>query len=237
MQKRTSAFVISGAVILAAGLVAVIAAPHIYRSVFATAEVAPPTLRADDTTLEAMSGGPIDPAALTGTWNFVSGSTVGYRVDEELQGAPVTVVGTSTAVEGNAQIDGLTLTEAEVRIDVTTLATDSESRDNYFRETTMRADEYPTATFVLTEPATISAAPGAGEIVKQQLVGELTMAGSTAEVTLTAQVRTDGVRAEIVGKIPVTFADFGITAPSLGGFVTVEETGLIEFDLLAELSQ
>ena len=60
------------------------------------------------------------------------------------------------------------------------------------------------------------------------VTGELTLAGVTRPVqTEIAAVRTaEGV--DVSGSVPVTFADHGIDAPSLG-FVRVEDQGAVEF--------
>jgi hypothetical protein len=41
---------------------------------------------------------------------------------------------------------------------------------------------------------------------------------------------------QVIGSVPVTFADFGVEAPSLG-FVTVEDEGSIEFSLQLQPEQ
>ena len=61
--------------------------------------------------------------------------------------------------------------------------------------------------------------------------GDPTIHGQTNSVTvpLTAQRTTDGFRTS--GSIPVTFADYGVDAPNVGG-ITVEDEGNIEFLLV-----
>ena len=98
----------------------------------------------------------------------------------------------------------------------------------------------PTATFTLTSPLTIDSVPASGEVTEQTLSGDLTLAGVTKPVSVTVQLRAlaassggnDGT-VEIAGQIPITFADFGMTAPNLG-FVSVEPTGTVEFSLSLE---
>jgi len=45
------------------------------------------------------------------------------------------------------------------------------------------------------------------------------------------QVQRTGDTFEVVGSIPVTFADYDVGNPSFG-FVTTEDNGLLEFDLV-----
>jgi polyisoprenoid-binding protein YceI len=91
----------------------------------------------------------------------------------------------------------------------------------------MEVDTYPTATFTLTDPIE-AAVPADGEVQTVQATGELTMHGvtQTVEVPLQAALSGDGV--QVSGSIPITFSDYGVTAPSLG-FVEVEDQGTVEF--------
>src|SRR5690606_15993674 len=168
---------------------------------------------------------PDDVASYTGTLTVAEGSTAGYQVDEVLQGEDVTVRGSTDQVTGTLEIAQGTLESAEIEVDMASVATDSGNRDAYFRDTALETDQFPTATFVLTSPVELEA--GASTAT---LSGDLTVHGVTQAVSLEAQIAVEGDRAEVVGSIPVTFSDFGVTAPSLG-FVKVEDTGSIEVDL------
>jgi polyisoprenoid-binding protein YceI len=184
----------------------------------------------DAPTLDAASVAPVDAAALSGTWAVADGSFAGYRVDEVLSGQDVTVTGRTERVDGSVTLDGGTVTDAEIVVDMASVATDEPPRDAYFRSEALATGTYPTATFTLTEPAQVAAGATAVD-----LVGDLTVHGVTQQVTVAAEVAAevagDGADAvQVVGSVPVTFADFGVEAPSLG-FVTVEEQGAVEFSL------
>jgi hypothetical protein len=56
----------------------------------------------------------------------------------------------------------------------------------------------------------------------------LTAAGATRPVQVQPAVVRTPAGVDISGSIPVTFADHGIEAPSLG-FVRVEDAGSVEF--------
>ena len=161
-----------------------------------------------------------------GTWSVAEGSSAGYRVDEVLNGADVTVAGTTEEVDGTLAVDGGDLTEAEVTVDVASITTDSDRRDSYFRENVMDVGSNPTATFVVDGPVDLPELTGTPVTVP--VTGELTLAGTTqpVEAALSAVRTADGV--DVSGAIPVTFADFGVQAPDLG-FVSVEDEGSVEF--------
>lgn len=166
--------------------------------------------------------------ATDGTWTIGSGSSAGYRVDEVLNGADVTVVGTTDQVSGSLEVSGGDLTSAEVDVDVASIATDSGRRDSYFRDSVMEVGTHPTATFAVDQAVDLPELTGTPVTVP--VAGSLTVHGVTQQVTVDLSVvRTaDGVQAS--GSIPVTFADYGVTAPDLG-FVSVQDTGSIEFFL------
>ncbi|WP_246454269.1 YceI family protein [Leucobacter denitrificans] len=151
-----------------------------------------------------------------------------------LRGTDVTVTGRTSEVTGSLEIsdDGLTLETAEFTVDVASIATDQSQRDSYFRDSAIRVSENPEAGFVLTSPVTVDALPEAGEIVELEITGDLSIAGETNAVTTVVQVRSDGSTTELAGSIPITFADYGVEAPSLG-FVKVEDNGFVEFQLVA----
>jgi polyisoprenoid-binding protein YceI len=78
-----------------------------------------------------------------GTWTIdaASGSLAdgsstyaGYRVQEELSGIGAnTAVGRTQNVTGSMTIDGTTITDLEITVDMTTLASDDDRRDNSLR--------------------------------------------------------------------------------------------------------
>ena len=227
MQKRTIVTIsIIAGVALLGGTAAAVAGPIIYRDVIVGEQEAAPSV----TAAPSSSASPIDPAALSGTWVVADGSYAGYRVDEVLNGTDVTVVGRTDEVTGSFTVDDLTLTDAEITVDVDSIATDAEGRDAYFRDVALRTSEFPTATFVLMEPVTTASAPVIGEVQTVTASGELTIAGVTRTVTVEVLAVLNASNGQVAGSIPITFADFGVVAPNLG-FVSVEPEGFVEFSL------
>jgi hypothetical protein len=51
-------------------------------------------------------------------------------------------------------------------------------------------------------------------------------------VTLPLEGRWDGETVQVIGKIPIKFADYNITPPNIGGFVTVADNGRMEIQLI-----
>jgi polyisoprenoid-binding protein YceI len=227
VKKRTvvTLSIVAGVVLL--GGTAAVAGPIVYRDlIVGPAESAPSVTAAPSTGTDSIT----EAADLTGTWAVSGDSFAGYRVDEVLNGTDVTVVGRTEEVSGTLTVGGLTLTDAEITVDVGSIATDEGARDSYFRESALRISEYPTATFALTGSITAAEPPVAGEVQTLSATGDLTIAGVTRTVDVELEAVFDGEGGQVAGSIPITFADFGVEAPNLG-FVSVEPDGFVEFSL------
>lgn len=174
-------------------------------------------------------------SASTGTWTVASGSQAGYRVRETLAfvGAPSDAVGRTSSVHGTVTIAGsgsnLSVSAASLTVDVNTLTSDRAMRDQRIHSTGLQSDRYPTATFVLNNPFALPADASNGQAVTVSAVGQLTIHGVTQTVTIPIQARLNGSRIQLVGSITFPFSEFGMTPPSIGGFVSVQDNATMEF--------
>ena len=137
------------------------------------------------------------------------------------------VTGTITVVEtaGGAQ-----LTAGEIDIDTTTITSDEDRRDNRLRSEGLQTDQFPTATFVLTQPVDVPAAAVAGTATDVTLVGDLTLHGVTKAVEIPAQAQLTNGQIQVAGSLTFPLADFDITAPNVGGFIiSIADEGALEF--------
>lgn len=173
------------------------------------------------------------PAGFDGDWAPTDASEFGYRVDEVIAGANVTAVGRSNEIDGLLTIDGTTATVVDVEVLVESIRSDDALRDAQFRGRIMSADEFPTATFQLTEPIEFGTIPTGDEQITATATGELTLRGVTNPVEFDVTAQTTGGRIGVLGSIPVVFADYGIDNPSFGA-ISVEDDGLVEFVLVFE---
>jgi polyisoprenoid-binding protein YceI len=176
-----------------------------------------------------------------GTWTVTSGSQAGYRVREQLASlpAPSDAVGRTSAVTGTMTIaqsaSGYTVTTASFTVDVSKLTSDQSRRDQRIHSQGLESDRYPTATFQLTTPIAVVADAAGGQTIHVSATGLLTLHGVTTTVTIPIDARLAGSKIELVGSITFPFSQFGMTPPSIGGFVTVQENATMEFQL--ELAQ
>jgi polyisoprenoid-binding protein YceI len=180
--------------------------------------------------------------SLAGTYSVGSGSVVGYRVNEVLLGQSTTAVGRTTSVTGHLTIAGTTATAATATaatfsVPMATVHSDKSQRDAQFDGRIMDVAQYPTGTFTLTSPIDLAPLPATGVIKSYTATGKLTLHGATRTVTFTltaerSTAKDGGAQIEVVGHIPVLFSDYNVQNPSVGGFVTTQDDGLLEFLLI-----
>jgi polyisoprenoid-binding protein YceI len=174
---------------------------------------------------------------LAGQWNVGNGSVVGYRVREQLAflSAPSDAVGRTSQVAGSATLSGsagaLTLNAAAFKADVTSLSSDRRQRDQRIHSIGLQSDRFPTATFTLSQPVSLPANATTGATLSLDLVGDLGLHGATKRVTIPVQAHLSGGVIEVVGSLTFPWGDFGMTAPSIGGIVSVTDRATLEFDL------
>ena len=198
---------------------------------------------ADDDAGEATEATPDFDGDVNGRWivddeigdfdfETASGSFAGFRVDEELTIGEVVAVGRSGGVSGSLTIEANQLVAAELTVDMTTIVSNDSRREGAIRGA-VGASTHPTATFVLTEPVALPAGLATGETVAVDAVGDLTVNGVTNSTTFTinALVRDDGFGV-ITGSTNIVFEDFDVTAPSAAIVVSVDDNGIVEFQLI-----
>ena len=154
-------------------------------------------------------------------------------MDEVLAGVNVTAVGRSNEITGLLTIDGTEATTVDIEVQIANIVSDDSRRDGQFTGRIMNADEFPTATFSLTEPIDFGVVPEGGTQVTVDATGDLTLRGTTNAVTFEITAEASGDRIGVLGNIPVVFADYGIPNPSPSTELT-EDNGLLEFVLVFE---
>ena len=192
-----------------------------------------PEPRAEIVETETTTGGELD-----GTYTIVTGppetSTFdGYRVTEQLVSAVIEqeTTGRTPDVTGTFTISGDTVDQVNLTANLLNLQSDNGQRDNTIRTRGLESERFPEATFVLTEPIELPAAPEVGETVTATAIGDLTLHGVTRSVRIAVEGRWDGALIQVVGNLPIVFADYDMETPNIGGFVTVKDEGEMEFQI------
>src|SRR5262249_21327792 len=154
MRKRWIWWLGGGIVVV---IIALIAGPFIY--IHFIESDPPPKLQVTPGTSPSNSASPAASdstndasAPLAGTWKVGSGSQAGYRVKEVLFGQDNTAVGRTSNVTGSVTISGTNVTKADITVDLTSVTSDNDRRDNQFNGRIMDPAQFPTATFTLTSP-------------------------------------------------------------------------------------
>ncbi len=172
-------------------------------------------------------------SATADAWTATDESQVGYRVKEILFGVDTEGVGRTNQVTGSLTIDATQVTDAEFVVDVASIESNESRRDNQFRGRIMSTDEFPTATFTLTEPIELGVESDEGATVETTATGDLTLRGVTKPATFDVSAKQENGRIGVLGTILVVFADYGIANPSVSG-ITTEDNGQLEFVLVFE---
>jgi polyisoprenoid-binding protein YceI len=219
-------------VTVAALVVLGVAGPFVYIHFFGGSTPAALSLSPSGTPSSTQTAGTEASGPVTGTWTVVSGSAVGYRVNEVLLGQSATAVGRTSTITGHLTIAGTAVTAGTFSVPMATIHSDKSQRDAQFDGRIMDVAQYPAGTFTLTSPIELAPLPASGVIRDYIAHGRLMLHGTTRAVTFTLTAEIKLGRIEVAGDIPVLFADYNIQNPSFAGFVTTQDHGLLEFLLI-----
>lgn len=203
---------------------------------------APPPVALDDAIAAATSTtNGTDPTAgseavvIDGRWIVAAGgdSFAGYRVQEELARIGFTeAAGRTDRVEASLTIADGAVTAVDVTVDMRTLESDDARRDGALRSQALETDDFPTASFTLTAPIELPEAAAAGEPFSLTAVGDLTLHGVTRSLDLALDAQLVGDTIVVVGSAEILFADYDIDQPVSMALLSVDDHGLMEFQLL-----
>jgi polyisoprenoid-binding protein YceI len=238
MATKKRRRLIVGAVVLAVVIVlAAVLAPYIYIHFIegpAPAKLELPTSSAT-TTSSASQGSASTTSSLDGTWNVGSGSQAGYRVQEVLVGQNATAVGRTTKIWGSMTIADSAVTKATFTVDMASVVSDQSQRNARFDGSIMDVSQYPTASLTLSTPIDLGTIPADGAVEHYNAVGDLDMHGVTKSVSFPVTAERVGSEIDVLADIPITFSEWNIANPSVGGFVTTANSGTLE--VLVHLTQ
>jgi len=187
---------------------------------------------AEQTTTSGSGGGE---ASADGTWTVETGPEVfvGYRVQELFAGETLKkdAVGRTPVVTGTIMVAGSTVGSGSVTADLTRLASDQSRRDDAIRTRGLETNEFPKATFTITEPIDLGERPVVGKQYTVTARGDLTLHGVTRPVDVEVDARWNGDTIDVAGRAPIVLADYGIEPPDVLGRLEVDDRGVMEFQL------
>ena len=172
---------------------------------------------------------------ISGDWKLIAESQVGYRIKERIALKTFETVGRSSEVTGSLKILDSQITQTTFKVDMKTFQSDSGGRDAQFNGRIMDTEKYPTANFVLTEPITLVEKPLNGLTIKNAATGNLTIRGTTKEVTLPLSSTLQNSVITVIGQIQIQFDEWKIPNPSVPlVFIYTEPNCILEFSLKFE---
>jgi polyisoprenoid-binding protein YceI len=224
-------------------LLAVIAFLLIYFVLFPTSSPKPFKLTpARTAATSTASGAPATTGAsaagaLSGSWRISSGSLAGYRVREKLAFLPAQsdAVGRTSQITGEAVLSEaagrVTISQASFAVAVNTLTSDRSMRDEKIHQIGLESDRFPTATFALAAPLHLTRRALEGHVAHISASGIFLIHGVSKTETLPLELSLSSSTLEAAGSLTFPWSEFGMTAPSVGGFVNVTGKATLEFDL------
>lgn len=172
---------------------------------------------------------------ISGGWKLIAESQVGYRIKERIALKTFETVGRSSEVTGSLKILDSQITQTTFEVDMKTFQSDSGGRDAQFNGRIMDTEKYPTANFVLTEPITLVEKPINGLTTKNAATGNLTIRGTTKEVTIPLSSTLQNSVITVIGQIQIQFDEWKIPNPSVPlVFIYTEPNCILEFSLKFE---
>ena len=188
----------------------------------------------DDSNVDGVEGAWVVDTS-QGTFDFsesATGTYVGFRVDEEhtILGS-ITAVGRTPDVSGEITIEGTSLEAAAFTAGLDEITTDQSLRDNRVQGA-LGTDEFPDATFVLTEAVDLGEAAADGGPVTVTAAGDLTIKGVTQPISIELQAQVTGSTLVVVGSTQITFADWGVEVPTAPVVASADDFGILEVQLL-----
>lgn len=170
----------------------------------------------------------------SGDFDFESatGTFAGFRIDEELASiGSTTAVGRTGDVSGSFTIEGDQVTEGSFEVDMTTITTNESRRDDRVQDA-LETGEFPTATFVLTEPIDLPDGAADGESISVTATGDLTVHGVTRSVEFPMEAQLVDGTVVLVGSIDQTLADYEVEEPSSPVVLGISDDFTLELQFL-----
>ena len=214
----------------------IIVAGILYAAHFASTVILPHTAPGAATVTDT----PISSSGLR-TFHIVPAqTTASYSVYENLifQNKPNNdAVGTTHSVQGSFKMrTGASplVAAMNIRVDLRTLLSDQSRRDHYIQQNTLQTDTYPYATFVSVSTQSLPASYSDGQTVHFQLVGNLTMHGTTNKEVFDVQGKVVGNTITGTATSTIYMTDFGMQPPNLANIAIAQNKVLITLTFTAK---
>jgi polyisoprenoid-binding protein YceI len=161
------------------------------------------------------------------------------RVREQLVGVtlPSDAVLTATGAKGSFGLnsDGTFASGSKITFEISTLSSDERNRDDFVKRDTLRVSQFPTAEFAPTKTTGLTAPLPASGTFTFTLTGNMTIRGTTKEVTFDVTAKREGsdLTATATANPSWKFGDFGMTAPRSFSVLSIVDEIRATIDIVA----
>lgn len=163
-----------------------------------------------------------------------------FIIDEVLNNAPKTVIGTTDQIAGELAIDPQDPTQTRIgviQVNARTLITDNDFRNRAIKNQILETDQYEFVTFTPTEIIGLPESGAVGEAYSFQIVGDLTIRDVTKRVTFdVTATAASAARLEGTATTTINYADYGIAIPSVRQVASVAEQVQLALNFVAVAS-
>src|SRR5438309_311997 len=180
------------------------------------------------------------PATGLQTFQIVSAQTTAtYSVYENLifQNKPNNdAIGTTHSVQGTFKIRTGTsplVASMNITVDLSTLQSDAQRRDDFIKHNSLQTDTYPNATFVSVSTQGSPSSYTDGQAVHFQLTGNLTMHGKTNKEVFDVQGKVVGKTITGTATSTIYMSDFGIEPPNLANIAIAQNKVVVTLNFTA----
>ena len=164
-----------------------------------------------------------------------TGNAARYRIREQLVGLdlPNDAVGETSGVTGTIAADAkgnIIVSESRFTVDVSTLKSDKDRRDNFVRRRVLETEANPRVTFVPKSVKGVTLPLPTSGRRSFEIAGDLTVKGKTRPAVWKVDAQFAGDRVTGAATTSFTFADYGIDQPRVPVVLSVDETIKLELD-------
>lgn len=172
---------------------------------------------------------------INGLWiyNNHSNSLIGYRINEQFAGDTIskTAVGRTKDFGVEVLIEDKKIISSNINVNLDSLKSDSNRRDEKIKSDSLETEKFPTASLLTTKPIDLSSVKK-NEKFQKKLNAILTLHGVQKNVEVDVEGLWDDSGVKLAGRLTIKLKDYNIVPPTIAGFVTVEDVGEIEFQIL-----
>jgi polyisoprenoid-binding protein YceI len=177
------------------------------------------------------------PATTAGALKLVvapTGNEVRYRIREQLVRLPLPndAIGKTASVSGGITLDKdgrIIPAESKFVVDVSTLTSDREMRDNYVRRRILETDQYSTVEFTPTGVVGLPKTLPTSGTHTFDVVGNMTVHGVTKPTTWKVTGKALGGGVSGTATTSFTFAEFNLSQPRVPVLISVQDTIKLEY--------